>query len=137
MRYRSSYLIDMKAAQLFWLVVLVAAVASCSPRVSTSGNPDASLQDNYTSLAQAARNLPNVQVTGEYAVYRGADSFENQTEMKVIAKGRIIGGLADAGIQFPLNEIARLRLVKPLEASQRYGIQASGGAIELILKEEL
>ena len=112
-----------------------ACTTNTAGRVVTTGQANRTLQDNFTSLEQAVRTLPGVLVSNGYARYRGALSFEGDVEMKVVANNRIVGGVAAAERQFPLNEIRALRVIRPLDAAQRYGSLASNGAIELLLVE--
>lgn len=115
--------------------LLVFALGACSSLNKATTNPDASLQDKYDSLAAAFRTLPNVYVEGQSAYFRGTTSLTGDDELKVVADGRVVGTLADASSLYPLNQIVRLKLLRPLDAASRYGNIASNGAVELVLKD--
>ena len=118
-----------------FLGFLLLTLFACTTTSKTPTNPDASLQDRFDTLASAFRTLPNVAVDGQSAYYRGNTSLTAETELQVVAEGRVVGTLADASSLYPLNEIVRLRLIRPLDAASRYGNIASNGAVELILKK--
>ncbi len=128
----------LKTTRLFALlfVVLVSlGLAACTANKVTASGAPRSLQDRYTSLDQALRTLPNVQVTGETVMYRGVTSLQGDQEMRFVADGRLLGTYAQAASLVPLADIRALRVMQPTEASERYGFQGAGGIIELLLME--
>lgn len=120
----------------------LASATACTPTSRTrvaaaAGEPagPSSLQDRYNTLSDAFRSLPNVQVVGNEAIYRGVSTLSGDSFLRVATEGRIVGLLSDAERLYPLDEIRGLVLVRPAEAQQRYGMLGSYGVVELVLRE--
>ena len=126
---------------ILFATTLAVISAGCSPRAArTSPANEAdeavrSLQDRYSNLADALRTLPSVQVARGDAYYGGASSLNGDTRLRVAAEGRIVGTVSEAEQLYPLNQIRAVRLIKPNDAQQRYGLLGANGVIELILLE--
>lgn len=81
------------------------------------------------------RTIPNVQVNGDVVRYRGVNSLTGDDQIRVAAQGRIVGSVVQAERLYPLDEITHLRLIRPAEAQQRYGMLGANGVVELILRD--
>ena len=117
---------------LTFLLAIVLTIA-CASRQRTAREAPKPLVERYSSLAEAIRVLPNVQVSGEYVTFRGNTSINGDQEMRFLVDGRIVGTYANAQNLYPLSEIRRVRLIRPQEAAANFGALGSNGLIELVL----
>ncbi len=116
------------------LLFALALASGCGSNKEAMAKGETSLQDRYSSLSQVVRNLPNVQVTGETVVYRGASSLNSASaEMQFLVDDVLIPSMSQAEALFPLNSIRAVRVLQPVDAIARYGPRGAAGLIELIL----
>ena len=115
------------------VLLAVVLVASCAPRDRAVERSPQPLIERYSTLAEAIRVLPNVQVSGDYVTFRGVSSLTADQEMRFVVEGRIVGTYANAESLYPLTEVRRVRLIRPQEAASDFGVLGSNGLIELVL----
>ncbi len=129
-------LLRVESVHLLLFALCFGVFVACQSTKASLASPasSSSLQERYTSLAQAVRNLPGVQVSGETVVYRGPSSLNSaSTEMQFLVDDVLIPSMTQAESLYPLNSIRALRVVNPTDAISRYGARASSGLIELVL----
>ena len=95
--------------------------------------------DNTISLADHLRRVPGVQVQGSgpnaIVTIRGRTSIHGSNEPLFVINGQpISGGLQEASLIVPVQEIKAIRVLKNAEEVGIYGVRGANGVIEIDLK---
>lgn len=125
----------------FSLALVVLATAACStPTAATtelaSKRERVTLVERFTSLSEAVRAEPKITIQSGQAYLRsGINSVNSQQEVQFAVRGQIIGTLASAESIINLYDVERLRVLDASTAGARYGLQGSGGVVEVVMKD--